>query len=266
MKWGLLMFPATWQRTNRSVVYVANIQRCHAFRTADATVSARDNPAVRSAALRARDRGNVTRRDASQPAQARRPKEIRRAAKCELQIKAPCADAHQSLRFLKGLIAAAALPHGCPNSLRHLEKTLCHLTFCGPGGTSSVTRQCDLRASDDARAHVMEAISKHGDVPTTRDEALERRVKYYQRVFARGVGRSPTSLQRLAIARAARLSAIAEAVASNPNTTINDLVRADGSAARARADMAKVLQAKPAKQLGPDSLRAYLASKQAASA
>ncbi len=95
-------------------------------------------------------------------------------------------------------------------------------------------------------------------------EPLAKRVAYYRRVFAKGVGKTPTALQRLAITRAARLTAIAEAAACNPSISANDVVRLDGAACRARRDMAAAIAAaRPSPKLGPDSLREYAASKYA---
>jgi hypothetical protein len=109
----------------------------------------------------------------------------------------------------------------------------------------------------------MTQLSKHADAPAT----LEHRVRYYARVFARGIGRSPTSPVRLAIARAARLTAIAEAAALNPETSANDVVRLDGCAAKSRRDMEAALRStKPAKQLTADSLKNYARQKYAVTA
>jgi hypothetical protein len=72
---------------------------------------------------------------------------------------------------------------------------------------------------------------------------LAKRVAYLKRIFARGVGRTPSAKQKLAVARAALLTAAAEAAALDPATTANDLVRLDGAASRARREMAAVLHA-----------------------
>jgi hypothetical protein len=66
---------------------------------------------------------------------------------------------------------------------------------------------------------------------------LTKRIDYLKRLFARGIGRTPTAKQKLALERAARLTAAAEQAAANPLTTANDLVRLDGAAARARRDL-----------------------------
>jgi hypothetical protein len=78
-------------------------------------------------------------------------------------------------------------------------------------------------------------------------EPFAKRVAYFKRLFARGVGKTPTALQKMAIARAAVLTAKAESAALDPKCTANDAVRLDHAAARARRDMAAVLKvAKPA--------------------
>jgi len=91
-------------------------------------------------------------------------------------------------------------------------------------------------------------------------EPLAKRVAYLKRLFARGVGRTPTALQKMAIARAAVLTAKAEAAALDPNCTANDLVRLDHAAARARRDM-QALTGKREPARG-DALERYLAGKQ----
>jgi hypothetical protein len=71
---------------------------------------------------------------------------------------------------------------------------------------------------------------------------------------------------RLAIQRAALLTAKAEAAALDPNASSNDVVRLDNAAARARQAMHQTFATrKPKHELGPDALRAYAANKQRAS-
>jgi hypothetical protein len=64
-----------------------------------------------------------------------------------------------------------------------------------------------------------------------------KRIDYLKRLFARGIGRTPTAKQKLALARAALLTAKAEQAAADPLTSANDLVRLDGAAARARREL-----------------------------
>lgn len=69
-------------------------------------------------------------------------------------------------------------------------------------------------------------------------EPLSVRTARLRRTFAKGVGRNTTGMERLAINRAARLTALAEIAAENPNTPFTDIVRLDHAASRARQDMA----------------------------
>jgi len=87
-------------------------------------------------------------------------------------------------------------------------------------------------------------------------EPLAKRVAYFRRLFAKGIGRTPTALQKHAVARAAQLSAEAERALADPAASINDKVRIDHAAARARADMAVAIAAgKPKPMTLPDLLR-----------
>jgi len=70
---------------------------------------------------------------------------------------------------------------------------------------------------------------------------LAKRVEYLKRLFARGIGRTPTAKQKLALARAALLTAKAEQAAADPLTSANDLVRLDGAAARARRELQQLI-------------------------
>jgi hypothetical protein len=70
---------------------------------------------------------------------------------------------------------------------------------------------------------------------------LSKRIAYFRRVFAKGLGRKATSIQAVAITNAAVLTARAEAAANDPHTTANDLVRLSGCALRARTEMQALL-------------------------
>lgn len=72
-------------------------------------------------------------------------------------------------------------------------------------------------------------------------EPLAKRTAYFRRLFARGIGRTPTALQRLAITTAARAQAKAEAAALDPATSANDFVRLTRCAALAKRDMEAVI-------------------------
>jgi hypothetical protein len=69
------------------------------------------------------------------------------------------------------------------------------------------------------------------------ESPLEKRIGYLKRLFARGIGKTPSAKQKLALARAALLTAKAEQAAADPLTSANDLVRLDGVAARARREL-----------------------------
>jgi hypothetical protein len=77
-----------------------------------------------------------------------------------------------------------------------------------------------------------------------RIDGLSKRSAHLRKAFARGLGRKATTLEAAAIARAATLTARAEAAANDPDITLNDVVRADNAAQRARAAMAALI-AKP---------------------
>ncbi len=77
-----------------------------------------------------------------------------------------------------------------------------------------------------------------------RIDPLARRIAHLRKAYARGLGHKPSTLQAAAIDRAARLTALAEQAAADPQSTSNDVVRLDGQAARARRDMAAELGAK----------------------
>jgi len=78
--------------------------------------------------------------------------------------------------------------------------------------------------------------------------ALADRVRYDKRVFARGTGRTPTSMLKLAIARAAQLEAEAEATLCNPLATSNDKVRITHAARIARRDLAEMIATRQREQ------------------
>jgi hypothetical protein len=69
------------------------------------------------------------------------------------------------------------------------------------------------------------------------ESPLEKRIGYLKRIFARGIGRTPTAKQKLALVRAATLTARAEQAMSDPLISANDAVRLDGAAARARREL-----------------------------
>jgi hypothetical protein len=70
---------------------------------------------------------------------------------------------------------------------------------------------------------------------------FSERISYLKRVYAKGLGHKPSTLQAAAIHRAAALAVRLEAALLDPDITANDLVRLDGAARRARLDMQAVL-------------------------
>lgn len=67
--------------------------------------------------------------------------------------------------------------------------------------------------------------------------AQDRRVRQLRRAFQRELGRMPTTIQTTLINTAAILQARAEACALDNTTTINQIVRIQNLARRARLDM-----------------------------
>jgi hypothetical protein len=67
-------------------------------------------------------------------------------------------------------------------------------------------------------------------------EPLAKRVAYFRRLLAKGIGRTPTALQKLAITNAARLTARAELAACDISCSPEIVTRLDASARRARHD------------------------------
>jgi hypothetical protein len=95
-------------------------------------------------------------------------------------------------------------------------------------------------------------------------DALSTRIARFRKAFGRGLGHKPNTLESAAILRAATLTAKAEQAALDPGTTLNDLVRVDAAAARARRDMEQATRA--AKERPEPTLEQYLASKHHAAA
>lgn len=77
---------------------------------------------------------------------------------------------------------------------------------------------------------------------TSRIDSLSKRTGHFRKAFARGLGRKASTLEQAAIDRAARLAALAEAAALDPDSNLNDVVRTDGAAQRARRDMEALLR------------------------
>ena len=84
---------------------------------------------------------------------------------------------------------------------------------------------------------------------------LDARIAQLRRAFGRGLGRKPDTTEQLALDRAARLTARAEAAAHDPNVTANDLVRIDRLAAAARREMFNLLGTEGKREPGTVPLR-----------
>ena len=95
------------------------------------------------------------------------------------------------------------------------------------------------------------------DADTPQIDPLSKRVAHLRKAYARGLGHKASTLQAAAIERAARLTALSEQALVDPNVTINDRVRLDGAAHRARRDMQAVIGKR--ERAGPN-LEQYLAS------
>jgi hypothetical protein len=80
-----------------------------------------------------------------------------------------------------------------------------------------------------------------GDMTPARP-ALDMRTNELCRSYTRYLGARPTRLERHAILRAAQLTARAEAAASDINVAVDEVVRIDNAASRARKDLAKVIR------------------------
>src|SRR5262245_58372094 len=69
----------------------------------------------------------------------------------------------------------------------------------------------------------------------------ERRTKELLRAYQRVLRRKPNTIEKAAMRRAALLTARAEAAAIDPEVTLDDLVRIDNLAARARARLSDLI-------------------------
>jgi CO/xanthine dehydrogenase FAD-binding subunit len=78
----------------------------------------------------------------------------------------------------------------------------------------------------------------------------DRRVRELRVAFRKQMPRPHRLLnaEKLILTRAAQLTALAERCAGDPNVPINDVIRMDHCAARARAAWARLIAAKPAAQ------------------
>lgn len=98
---------------------------------------------------------------------------------------------------------------------------------------------------------------------TPQIDALSKRIAHLRKAYAKGLGRKASTLEAAAILRAATLSAEAELALLDPSVSLNDKTRIDGAAARARRDMAAVLQATKTDATKPQTLQDYVRSRRA---
>src|SRR6516164_739827 len=73
-------------------------------------------------------------------------------------------------------------------------------------------------------------------------DALPKRVAYLRKAYAKGLGHKPSTLESVALLTAARLTAEAERALADPTVSLNEKVRIDGAARRARSDLLAVLK------------------------
>jgi len=89
-------------------------------------------------------------------------------------------------------------------------------------------------------------------------DVFEHHVAAFRRSFQRVLRRKPTRLQRELMDRAAILTTKAKLAALDSTVSPNDLVRLDGLAARARAEMFAMFAAKQEPDDGASDLDRYL--------
>src|SRR5262245_37699757 len=88
-------------------------------------------------------------------------------------------------------------------------------------------------------------------------DASDRRIAELRRAFQRALRRRPTMIERTAIERAARLTWRAEVAAVDPNATLDDVVRLDNAAARARSRLEALIGAPLGKRRMPVPLSPF---------
>jgi hypothetical protein len=72
------------------------------------------------------------------------------------------------------------------------------------------------------------------------------RTKVLARAYQRHLHCKPSTLEKHALLRAASLTARAELAAADPTVSVDEVVRADNAASRARAELAKAIAARHA--------------------
>jgi hypothetical protein len=101
---------------------------------------------------------------------------------------------------------------------------------------------------------MLETMSVDTPAMPSASDALTSRMRQLKRAYQRALKRRPTEIERTAMERAARLTVRAEAAALDPNATLDDVVRVDNAAARARAKLSDLigLRRKPTPTNGLD--------------
>jgi hypothetical protein len=77
---------------------------------------------------------------------------------------------------------------------------------------------------------------------TPTSDALSKRVAYFRKAFAKGLGHKPSTIEASALLTAARLTAEAERALADETVSLNEKVRISGEARRARQDLKATLE------------------------
>jgi hypothetical protein len=81
-------------------------------------------------------------------------------------------------------------------------------------------------------------------LPIPQQPALAARTASIRRAFQRSLGRRPTTLEAYHLNHAASLTARSELAAADPDVSHEEAARISCAAARARADLVKVIEAR----------------------
>lgn len=119
----------------------------------------------------------------------------------------------------------------------------------------------DTHRIDPLERHIARNCTQ-SNARTLPTDPLQRRIAQLRRTFAQGIGGKASALQAQIIQNAAILTARAEAAALDPGCTINQVVRAENLARRARADMRAMIEAErePAHESYDDEIRQMVKS------
>jgi hypothetical protein len=105
---------------------------------------------------------------------------------------------------------------------------------------------------------MLQNMATHTSAKASAITAQERRMAQLRRAYQRVLRRKPTMIERAAMERAARLTARAEVAALDPDATLDDVVRIDNAAARARARLADLIGGLGRRKKEPAGLGALL--------